>query len=195
MALSDFDRDLVRRCLDGDSGAWDTFVERFAGLVTHVVNHTALARAYRLSAHDRDDLIAEVFLAILDNNLGVLRRFRGGCSLATYLAVIARRVAVKQIMKRMGIRPLATIAQPLPDAAASNEAPVEQRVDDRDEVDQMLGGLEEPEARVVRMFHLEGESYHEISRLVGVPENTIGPLLSRVRTRIRRRAGMGGAAG
>jgi RNA polymerase sigma-70 factor, ECF subfamily len=42
----------------------------------------------------------------------------------------------------------------------------------------------------VRLYHLEGKSYHEISRVVGVPENSIGPLLTRVRARLRRRAGV-----
>ena len=50
----------------------------------------------------------------------------------------------------------------------------------------MLGGLQGTEALVVRMFHLEGKSYQEISTLVGMPENSIGPILSRARDKLRR---------
>jgi RNA polymerase sigma-70 factor (ECF subfamily) len=38
------------------------------------------------------------------------------------------------------------------------------------------------------MFHLEGKTYGEISRMVGLPENSVGPLLSRARLKMRRRA-------
>ena len=65
---------------------------------------------------------------------------------------------------------------------------VEQRAIDRDEVEQLLGSLQGTEALVVRMFHLEGKSYQEISTLVGMPENSIGPILSRAREKLRRAA-------
>jgi RNA polymerase sigma-70 factor (ECF subfamily) len=52
----------------------------------------------------------------------------------------------------------------------------------------MLRMLEGDEARVVRMYHLEGKSYHDISLSVGIPENTIGPTLSRARAKLRRAA-------
>ena len=41
------------------------------------------------------------------------------------------------------------------------------------------------EARIVRMYHLEGKPYQEISSAVGVPENSIGPILSRARSKMR----------
>ncbi len=65
---------------------------------------------------------------------------------------------------------------------------VEQQAIDRDEVEQLLGGLQGTEALVVRMFHLEGKSYQEISTIVGMPENSIGPILSRAREKLRRAA-------
>jgi RNA polymerase sigma-70 factor (ECF subfamily) len=36
------------------------------------------------------------------------------------------------------------------------------------------------------MYHLEGKTYDEISRKTGVPENSIGPTLSRARAKMRR---------
>ena len=42
------------------------------------------------------------------------------------------------------------------------------------------------EADIVRLYHLEGKTYHEISRETGVPVNSIGPALSRARAKMRR---------
>jgi RNA polymerase sigma-70 factor (ECF subfamily) len=49
-----------------------------------------------------------------------------------------------------------------------------------------LRGLNGQEADVVRMYHLEGKSYQEISSSMGVPENSVGPTLSRAREKLRR---------
>ena len=61
--------------------------------------------------------------------------------------------------------------------ATNGSSPVE-RLSDREEVARLLDELNGDEAQVVRMYHLEGKSYSEISAAVGMPENSIGPTLS-----------------
>ena len=195
MGLSEIDRNLLERCLQCKPRAWEDFVDRFIGLVTHVVNHTASARSIRLAREDRDDLCAEVFLAVIKNDFMVLRNYRGQSSLATYLTVIARRIVVKEMLARKTTARLDNAsgedtAQDVPDPHAD----VEQRVSDREEVERLLAGLQGTEAEVVRMYHLEGKSYQEISSAIGMPENSIGPVLSRARNKMRR-AGVNPAAG
>src|SRR6187397_2847638 len=97
VALSDLDRNLLKRCLASAPRAWEDFVDRFLGLVIHVVNHSAQSRSIRLSEQDREDLVADVFLTIVQDNFAVLRRFRGESSLATYLTVVARRLVVRDL--------------------------------------------------------------------------------------------------
>lgn len=185
MSLAPTDRELLDRLVTGDQDAWPVFVDRFLGLIYHVVEHSADCRGVHLTAADREDLLADVFVALLDRDMAALRRFQRRSALHTYLAVIARRVVVRRLMQRTGHNGSATTT-PYAGEAPDGEPPPEQRVADQDEVAQMLGGLPESEARVIRMFHLEGRSYGEISQSIGVPENTIGPVLSRARTRLRR---------
>jgi len=179
VVFSDIDRRLLARCLDREPKAWEAFVDRFMGLVVHVVNHTSQARSIRLSPQDREDLCAEVFLAIVKDDFSVLRRFRGQSSLATYLTVVARRVVVRRLMKSRSMARLA-------DAPSGSNHPAEDRVDNREEVEQLISRLDRDEAEVVRLYHLEGKSYREISDRVGMPENSVGPLLSRARQKMRR---------
>jgi RNA polymerase sigma-70 factor (ECF subfamily) len=183
VALSEIDRNLLSRCLDDKPGAWEDFVDRFMGLVVHVVNHSAQARSIRLSAADRDDLSAEVFLAILKDDFAILRHFRAQSSLATYLAVIARRVVVRQLLKRKSAASLSDVSA---DAQASDDVGVEKRISDQEEVERLIQRLDDKEAQVVRLYHLEGRSYQEISNTVGLPENSVGPLLSRAREKMRK---------
>jgi RNA polymerase sigma-70 factor (ECF subfamily) len=184
VALSDFDRQLLQRCLSRQPRAWEDFVDRFLGLVIHVVRHTAQARSISIASQDAEDLAADVFVAILADDYAVLRRFRGQSSLATYLTVISRRVVVRELLKRRIVPNLSdtTAMQDVVDEGTS----VEERLSNREEVIRLLEELPGDEADIVRLYHLDGKSYHEISDQTGVPENTIGPTLSRARAKLRR---------
>jgi RNA polymerase sigma-70 factor (ECF subfamily) len=187
VALTELDRNLLKQCLSQTPGAWQDFVDRFIGLFVHVINHTAHARSVVLGPADADDLCAEIFLALLKNDFAILRKFRGESSLATYLTVVARRVVVREIVRRRQSEALGhvDVHQATMDAARSDGSDT-QRIEDAEEVEEMLRGLPHKDAEVVRQFHLEGKSYQEISRSLRIPENSIGPTLSRARELLRR---------
>jgi len=186
VSLSDFDRQLLQRCLARQPRAWEDFVDRFLGLVVHVVNHTTRVRSVGTSPQDVEDLSSEVFMAILANDYGVLRRFRGQSSLATYLTVVSRRVVVRELLKRRIVPNIADTGE-MNDVADDAVSP-EVRFSNREEAERLLSDLQGEEAEIVRLYHLENKSYHEISDQTGVPVNSIGPTLSRARAKLRRHA-------
>ena len=176
------DAALVQDCLRGSPGAWDRVVDRFAGLFHHVVDRTCSQRRLALSAVDRDDVIAEILVEVLKENAAVLRGFAGRSSLATYLAVIARRTAVRMLSQADAH----VVRVDLPTAgAAVVDRHADHRRSDREEIEGLMGCLEPDEARLIRLHHLEARSYGEISRLTGLPLGSIGPALSRARQKMR----------
>ncbi len=179
MVLSDPDRSLLSRCLSGTDGAWEQFIERYLALITHVVSAAGKTRLGAIPDQWRDDIVAEVLLAIVDNDFAVLRHFRGQSSLGTYLVVVARRVAVRKLSKmhnashpKIGREPASSNADAL-------------LLDNDEEVQLLLTKIPETEATAIRMFHLEHRSYSDIGQQMGLPENSIGPLLSKARDRMR----------
>ena len=188
VVLSDIDRRLLERCLRREPQSWERFVDRFLGLILHVVNHSAQARSVRLTEPDREDLVADVFTTLIRDDFAVLRRFRGQSSLATYLTVVARRVVLRHMGHQRSTAPLQSMRDwMLPESADGPTA--EQRISDREEVQRLLAKLNGTEADVVRLYHLEGKSYREISDQVGMPENSIGATLSRARSKMRQASG------
>jgi RNA polymerase sigma-70 factor (ECF subfamily) len=183
VALSELDRNLLQQCLSREPRAWQNFVDRFLGLVVHVANHSAESRSVRLTEQDKEDLVAEVFLTLIKDDFAVLRRFRGQSSLATYLTVVSRRVVVRELLKA---RPASRGSESASAAAAGSDDDHEERISDRDQVERLLRTLHGPEAEVIRLYHLEGKTYREISSSVGMPENSIGPTLSRARAKLRQ---------
>ncbi len=187
MALSEFDRNLLDRCIQKQAQAWEEFVDRFAGLVLYVVQTTCQARKFTVDFTVQEDLVQEVFFAILSDNFVVLRRFRGNCSLAAYLTVIARRVVVKSLLQKHGPTvsfSVAGINETVSEHTVNSTA--EEYIENMDEILYLISRLPEREAKVVKMYHLEQKSYAEISSILGIPENTIGPTLSRARDLMRK---------
>ena len=179
------DARLVRECLSASPGAWDVFVERFAGLFHHIVERTCSRRRLSLSAADRDDAVAEILVEVLKGDAAVLRSFAGRSSLATYLAVIARRTAVRMLANAPTV-PLDGVhadGSEVADRRADRHA--EHRRAGREEVESLLVHLAPEEARLVRLHHLEARSYGEISKITGLPLGSIGPALSRARQKMR----------
>jgi RNA polymerase sigma-70 factor (ECF subfamily) len=178
---ADTDGGLLKGCLAREPRAWEAFIDRFGGLFAHVAGRTADRRRGSLSTAEREDVVAEILLECLRNDAAVLRRFAGRSSLSSYLTVVARRVAVRHLVRNLdafraavagGGRPVAT-------------TPAAPRLDDREQVALLLDRLEPEEARLVRLHHLEARSYGEISNLTGLPLGSIGPVLSRARVKLR----------
>lgn len=179
MALTPLDRALLQRCLNHESGSWNDFVDRFLGLVYHVIHYAGHLRSVPLSPEDIEDIASEVMLQIVANDYGVLRQFRGQSSLATYLTVIARRIAAHELVKQKAI--------PAPEAQVDREdrPRAEAGLESLEEVQKLLRKLPGKEREVVRLFYLEGRTYEEISSALHIPVNTIGPVLSRAKKKLR----------
>jgi RNA polymerase sigma-70 factor, ECF subfamily len=185
VALTAVDQALLQRCLNHKPGSWNDFVDRFLGLVYHVIHYTAHLRSVPLPPEDVEDISAEVLLAIVANDYAVLRQFRGNSSLATYLTVIARRIAVHELTRRAAQPKPVT---PPPGQEAEERPRVQVGLENLEQVQRLLRKLPTKEREVVRMFYLEGRSYEEISTELNIPVNTIGPVLSRARKRMRQEA-------
>jgi RNA polymerase sigma-70 factor (ECF subfamily) len=189
VALTPVDRELLKRCLQREPGAWNDFVDRYLGLIYHVIHHTAHLRSIPLRPEDTEDLAAEILLQIVAGDYAVLRHFRGKSSLATYLTVIARRICVQELARRAAAREV----QPAKDGALRNveaepEEPPQAGVglETLEEVGRLLKQLPARERQVVRLYYLEGRTYEEIATELNVPINSIGPILSRARKKLRQ---------
>jgi len=181
---SAIDQALVKACLSGDAQAWNTFIQRFGRLIQAVVMKTAQRRGWNITLNERDELTAEVFAQLVFRNMASLRLFAGRSTLPTYLTVIARRVTVHAAINQSN-RPK-TLSQNNSFSEQTDRATNPQkRISQQDEIEHYLKHLSAEDQIVLRMHDLEGHTYSEISRLTGIPINSIGPRLSKARKSIR----------
>lgn len=182
--LSIDENKLVQRCLSHQPGAWNDFVDTYLNLIYRVIHHTAHLRGVTLQPADVEDLASDVLLQLVANNYAVLRQFQGRSSLATYLTVICRRCCIHLFARKFGTT---AIFKSVP----LNQESMEETIHDDDGADalehvhDLLTRLPKGVREVVRLHYLVGLSYEEISSRLGIPVNSIGPLLSRARQKLR----------
>lgn len=185
MPLTDLDRKLLDELLSGNSGSWRVFVDRFSGLIIQVILQTSAAHSVKLTHDDIDDLCADTFTELLKRDMATLRSFRGRCSLATYLAVVARRIVVRRLAEDRFRQAMGhvTVHQAALDFAAgrSNDTV---RVDHQDEVESLMVKLPGDLRKVAHWFFIEQLGYRAIADRLGRPLNSVGPMLARIRDRL-----------
>ncbi len=182
------DLGLVDELVEGNPSAWTSFVARYAPLIRWRTAAVARATGLPSDAAQLDDLTAEVFAALLSNDCAALRGYAGRSSLATYLGVIAARVAIRKSLE---------LNKSLPPQSAHCEAvdregdPVElvSRDEQAERLHASIANLPPRQQQLVSMYYLQGKSYEQISRETGIPIGSIGPTLARAQQRLRRELG------
>lgn len=185
MTITEVDRRLIKSCVNRDGRAWTEFQDRFLPLFLHVVRQSASLRSIPIDESTEDDLVAEIVTRLVDDDFKILRAFRGKAKLGTYLTVVARRVSVNHLARIQAMRRKqvengaeAASADSSPDVAVANA----------DEVKFLLDSLKGRELELVRAYYVDNKTYAEISQEMGIPENSIGPTLHRIREKLRHAA-------
>lgn len=197
MALTAVDRSILQHLLQHESGAWNDFVDRFLGIIYHTIHYTAHLRSNPLTPEMVEDIAQEILTQIAANDYALLRQVRARSSLATFLTVIARRISVRELAKRVG-----AMRKSLPselssrrheavksaDAAVEEESPPAARIglEQLENIQTLLKKLPSREREVVRLFYLEGRTYEEVSIELNLPVREIGPILKGARKLLRK---------
>jgi len=179
------DEELVRRCLAGESAAFDTLVRRYQQRIYRL--------AYRLTqdAEEANDLAQEVFVRVYER----LHTFRQEATFQPWLYRVATNWCLNALKKR---RPphlsLETGASTdgeeasleIPDEAADPARAVETTALQA-EVRRAMATLPPKYRMVVVLRHAEGLSYEEIAATLQLPLGTVKTHLFRAKDLLRKR--------
>ena len=93
---------LLQDCIEGKKRAWNEFVGRYSRYVYYLINVTAKRHNAHISEEDMSDLHNDFFLCLLEDDYKRLRSYKGdnGCSVRSWLRVIAIRRTIDSLRKR-----------------------------------------------------------------------------------------------
>ena len=182
--------ELVRRCADGDESAWATFVDTEGPRIHALVRRMLARRTGRADDAAVDEVVADVFLALLRRDRALLRQYDPRWRLSTYLGVICRTEVGRLLRRRRRMHtPLDTAPEPRaegPSPAGRAEAE-EERLAEARRLREALDGLAPRDRLLLELRHLEGLDYRALAALLDVSEESVGSLLSRARRRLEDR--------
>jgi RNA polymerase sigma-70 factor (ECF subfamily) len=179
-AEAEEDRDLVDRARAGETGAFETLVRRYQGWVFTLALRMVGDRA------EAEDLAQDVFLKAYRG----LRGFKGASRFSTWLYAIASHHCLNHLKARgrrggLGDDPPAPVDR-LPDGAPRADALLE-RADLVRIVQAEMAHLTEEHRMVLILRDIQGLSYEEIARTLGVELGTVRSRLHRARMEMKAR--------
>ena len=170
--------DLVKRCQDGDTEAFDELVTRYRTRIFGMI--------YNMVHNEQDawDLAQDSFVKAWKS----IKRFRGQSSFYTWIYRIVMNVTIDWLRKKQvkgggtefddaiqlkEIDP-ASKTVPKPDALPSEQM---ERTEVRSQIDKAIAQLSPEHRAVILMKEIEGMQYHEIAEAL---ECSIGTVMSRL---------------
>ncbi|MFT6216590.1 MAG: RNA polymerase sigma-70 factor (ECF subfamily) [Roseivirga sp.] len=152
---------------------FDHWLGKHKGLLFKVI------RAYAFTAQDREDLFQEIVLQVWRS----IPKFREESAVTTWLYRIALNVGIKWTIKTQRYQEL---NQPMPDIS-----PV---LKEMEYADPRLAWLYEqiaafnPIDRSLTLLLLDGFSYKEMSKMLGITESNVGVKINRIKKELIRKS-------
>ncbi len=175
----------VARLLRGDPGAARSILRRLTPVIQARVRATLRRRSSALSP---DDVVQEVWVALMQDDRRLLRRYdpSRGTSLEGYVGGIADRVAGDAVRRsRAAKRDAAKTVGGLPMQIEDDAAPVDTSVLDRDLLkrlfDHLEGALPRKGRLVLRYVFGDGMSTRETAETLGVTQQVVHNWKFRIR--------------
>ncbi|HVE43288.1 MAG TPA: RNA polymerase sigma factor [Planctomycetota bacterium] len=190
------EQELLQRCLDGDSSAWEEFLERYRPLLERTVRYTFLRCVYRIPHADVENVVQDLLARLYEKDCRRLRTYQGRCPFPAWLKSLAVRITLNTIRDeklrgRFGGGELEDLGlQAAPDATEQSAPEEREEIRRLDAVLDSLGPLQKT---VLKMFYYDGLSYRQISASLKIPVQTLGSMITRARTRLKELMGPRGS--
>jgi RNA polymerase sigma factor (sigma-70 family) len=171
---------LVRAGAAGDPSALTRLVARFDGLLRGV------ARSYRLTAWDTDDVIQATWLQFMQHG----RQLREPAAVSGWLATTARRYSLRILQRhvREDLRDDPACGERSGQAEPDHELIAAER---RALLQRALADLPRRQRELMRVLTANPDlSYEEVGRLLSMPIGSIGPTRARSLDRLSRDGGL-----
>ncbi len=182
--MTEKEKTLLAGCVNGDKAAWDALVLQYSKLAYSTIKKT-LTLHHALPQDDIvEDLHQDFFLSLCENDFRKIRRFKGerGCSLASWLRMIASRVTVDFLRIK---RPI-TVG--VPETLASDQADALNTLVDREEELQITEALESlsPRDRLFVDLHFyRGLPPEEVAAILNISVKAVYTIKSRLLDKLR----------
>lgn len=172
------DRELLDACFDGSRVAREEFINRFSKLVYYSIHRAFRIKGLAPGREEVEDLFGDVFLSLFDSDFAKLRSFEGrnGCSLASWIRLIAGRKAVDHLRDRHREKADARPERDSGYAGQSDDETPEERFLNREKeriLAEAVTRLPPDDLLFLNLYYEEEHSPERIAEILGVSVGTV----------------------
>lgn len=177
------DRELVRRCIDGEAGAWEKFVEKFSGLIYWAIKRKLCRYGCAYLINEAAEIYQRVFASIWEKKSLLSVSERG--NIAPWLIVLASNSTIDFIRKK-GLE-----ENFIRGSLASGQKPQQNETppllsEERRLLDEAIKLLNEREKACLELNCIAGKKHREIAEIFNMPVNSVSTAIARAKNKIKR---------
>ncbi|HZR85006.1 MAG TPA: sigma-70 family RNA polymerase sigma factor [Candidatus Binatia bacterium] len=187
--------ELLRACIRGDVSARRQLVQEYSGIVSYGVTVIFQQFGRPSRREEIEDLCQDVFLALFDQDARKLRQYQGrnGCSLASWIRVVANRLTIDRLRREGRTVSLddpnnlesSRVRNAEPDAKPGPEPQVEE-AQRAARVREMIAQLPPKDQLFVQLFYFQGLPIEEVAQTIGITTNAAYVRKMRLHEKLRR---------
>ncbi len=192
---------LVERCLEGDSVAWEEFTKRYGRLLEYAARVRLEKNGIHASGHLLEEIVQQILVHLWEGKR--LAQIRDQKRIHSWLAAVAGNVAMdywRSQSNRIVQRSSVSLSDPINLTGESEENFLEATLvaegpDPREEsvlrerqqiLQNALTQLSTKEQLILREWIFLGQTYQEISQMLGISQGTVAAIIHRAKAKLRR---------
>ena len=172
---------LVEKILSGNTEEFETLIEQYQRLVSHIVFRMISKEA------NREDICQDVFIQVFQN----LGNFKFESKLSTWIARIAYNRCINYLEKKKTplFDDLSPAEESIETQSGNSFAPdtFTEHQDRSSRLQVEIDKLPVQFRTILTLFHLDEMKYHEIAEILELPEGTVKSYLFRARKLLKQR--------
>jgi RNA polymerase sigma-70 factor (ECF subfamily) len=187
------DKDLLKRCIEGNSEARAVFVEKYSRLIYSCIHETLRMNCSDFLREDIEDIFNDIFLSLFKDDCKKLRQFRGdnNCTVASWLRIIAINTTRNFITRNrtfislendsdQGLAQIDKRPNPGPSA-------LDQLIDSEEIVlfKQLINELKHDDRLLLTYYYKGDIPPEEIAKIMNITVNTVYSKISRTKKRLK----------
>ncbi|MHC4660444.1 MAG: RNA polymerase sigma factor [Planctomycetota bacterium] len=181
------EKDLISGLRARDQRAWNEFTERYSKRIYAAARNWLSKFFPNPPEEDINTVYQLVFEKLIEHNCRRLATFQGKSSFATWLSVVAGRIALEYMRGEKQKGRLSDI--PLNDDGrfylASPKMSELQAKEIAEVFEKAISELKPVEQIIIRLFYFRDMDHAEIADVTGVSQNSVSPMLTRAREKLR----------
>lgn len=186
------DAKLITGLLADDPTCWETFFDRFSGLIISCITRTTWQYAAIITQQDVEEIFGNVLINLLQRDKSRLRVFdpARGRSLSTWIGLIAVNTAI-DYLRALSRQPAADPSQQVSDQPALGTDPYKTTLarEQLDLISHIFGSLSARDRLFVHLYYYEERDPLDVAKIMGISVKTVYSKKYKLRHRLSQQLG------